>query len=146
MSTRALVAVIAILAVACGPAGSDPETSTSSTGVTTTTSQPTTTSTGDGSSTTSAPTTTSTVPDPLVEISAGEVTGPDIVEVDLGDAVDFWVLSDIDDQIHVHGYDLFFDLEAGVPLNLTFSADIPGVFEVEVHTGHAYLLDIEVQG
>ena len=141
-----MVAVIAIAAVACGPTGSAPETSTSSTGVTTTTSQPTTTTTGAGSSTTSSLTTTSTVPEPLVEISAGEVAGPDVVEVDLGDAVDVWVLSDIDDQIHVHGYDLFFDLEAGVPLNLTFSAEIPGVFEVEVHTGNTHLLDIEVQG
>jgi hypothetical protein len=146
MSTRALVAVIAIAAVACGSTGSVPETSTSSTGVTTTTSQPETTTTGPVISTTSSPTTTSTIPEPLVEISAGEVTGADIVEVGLGNEVDIWVLSDIDDQIHVHGYDLFFDLEAGVPLNLTFSADIPGVFEVEVHTGNTHLLDIEVQG
>ena len=141
-----MVAVIAIATVACGPTGSAPETSTSSTGVTTTTSQPLTTPTAAGISTTSSPTTISTVPEPLLEISAGEVTGPDIVEVDLGEAVDIWVLSDIHDEIHVHGYDLFFDLEAGVPLNLTFSADIPGVFEVEVHTGHTHLLDIEVQG
>lgn len=146
MSTRVLVAIIAIAAVACGPTGSAPETPTSSTGFTTTTTQPRTTTSDAGISTTSSPTTTSTVPEPLVEISAGEVTGPDIVEVDLGDAVDIWVLSDIDDQIHVHGYDLFFDLEAGVPFNLTFSADIPGVFEVEIHTGDTHLLDIEVQG
>lgn len=145
MSMRPLISIIAIAAVACGPTGSAPETSTSSTGFTTTTSQPMTTTSGAGLSTT-VPLTTTTVQEPLVEISAGEVTGPDIVEVDLGDEVDIWVLSDIDDQIHVHGYDLFFDLEAGVPFNLTFSADIPGVFEVEVHTGHTHLLDIEVQG
>lgn len=145
MSTRALVAIIAIVAVACGPTGSSSETATSSTGDATTTPQPTTTTIA-GISTTSSPITTSTVPDPLVEISAGEVIGPGVVEVDLGDEVDIWVLSDIDDQIHVHGYDLFFDLEAGVPRNLTFAADIPGVFEVEVHTGHTHLFDIEVQG
>ena len=90
---------------------------------------------------------TSTIPPVIdVELSNGEVTGPEVFEVALGDRVDLWVVSDIDDEMHVHGYDIFVDLEAGVPFNLGFVADVPGVFAVEVHAGHTRLFDIEVAG
>lgn len=125
---------------------------------TSTTADPTTTSTNMAasaapttigaptSSTSVAESTTTTSLEVDVEFVGGEVAGQDSFEVALGDTVDIWVLSDVDDEMHVHGYDLFYDLEAGVPFHLTFVADVPGVFEVEAHTGHTHLFDIEVAG
>lgn len=96
-------------------------------------------------STLRAPTTTGAA-SLYVEFVDGSVSGPEVVEVGLGEIVGIWVLSDVDDELHVHGYDLFFPIEAGVPFHLSFAADIPGSFEVEVHTGHRHLFDIRVNG
>ena len=149
MRNGVIVLLLGITA-ACGGDGSfaattalEPSTTPTSTAVEPgTASSPATTAT---SSTTGS--VTSTIPPVIdVEISDGEVTGPDVFEVALGDRVDLWVVSDIDDEMHVHGYDIFVDLEAGVPFNLGFVADVPGVFAVEVHAGHTRLFDIEVAG
>jgi hypothetical protein len=64
----------------------------------------------------------------------------------LGDQVSVWVLSDVDAEIHVHGYDLFFDATAGVPIEVSLLADLPGIFEVEVEGSHTLLFDLEVTG
>jgi hypothetical protein len=81
-----------------------------------------------------------------VQIAGGEVEGPEVFEVTLGEIVDIWILSDVDDEIHVHGYDLRFDLDAAAPFHLTFEADVPGIFEVETHDLQQPLLEIEVTG
>lgn len=99
----------------------------------------------EATTTTMAGTTTTTL-EIDVEIAGGVVAGPEVFGVGLNDTVDIWVRSDVDDEIHIHGYDLYFDLEAGVPTNLSFLADAPGVFEVEVHTGHTHVFDLEVAG
>lgn len=141
MRVDLVVASVAVVAVACG--ANEPVATTS----TTTTTAPATTPTVSLSTSTSVPdvtTTTSLQVD--VELSGGEVTGPGTFEVGLGESVDVWILSDIDDEIHVHGYDLFYDLEAGVPHHLTFVADVPGIFEVETHRGQTRLFEIEVSG
>lgn len=149
MRNGVIVLLLGITA-ACGGDGSSaattgpepPTTTTSTASEPGSASSPATTAT---SSTTGS--VTSTIPPMIdVELSDGEVTGPDVFEVALGDRVDLWVVSDIDDEMHVHGYDIFVDLEAGVPFNLSFVADVPGVFAVEVHTGHTRLFDIEVAG
>ncbi|HJS72307.1 MAG TPA: hypothetical protein VJ858_06225 [Acidimicrobiia bacterium] len=135
-----LVATIVMALPACG--GEEPASTTTSASA----SDSTTTSTESAPSTRVMAATTSTVSHIDVEFVEGDVVGPESVQVELGETVDLWVLSDVDDEIHVHGYDLFYDLEAGVPFHLTFLADVPGIFEVEVHTGHTRLLDIEVIG
>jgi hypothetical protein len=145
MVGRAGVVVLALATVACGPVG---DTTTSTTGPPLTTAP---TTTGDQTTTlpdttTPADTTTTTIAPTIIEIASGEVEGPGVIEVDLGETVGVWVVSDIDDELHVHGYDLVFEIEAGVPLNLSFVADIPGVFEVEVHSIHAHIFDIRVVG
>jgi ABC-type glycerol-3-phosphate transport system substrate-binding protein len=105
------------------------------------------TTTAQSVTTTSSPAfTTTTGLDIDVEIAGGEAQGPDSFEVTLGETVDVWILSDVDDEIHVHGYDLRFDLAAGSPFNLRFEADVPGIFEVETHGLQAPLFEIEVTG
>ena len=129
---------------ACGAAVS----ATTTTGIGTTMSTSTvseTTTQPLESTTTSSPTTTSR-PEADVEIADGVVGGPEVFEYELMETVDIRVVSDVDDELHIHGYDLVFALAAGVPTQITFVADLPGVFEVEVHTGHAVVFEIEVVG
>lgn len=139
-----------VVLTACGADEPSPTTTTTTTSLSTTTSTtlPTVTTTAPEAqaTTTTLPATTTTL-DPIdVLIAAGEVSGPGTFQVDLGDTVSITVVSDVDDEIHVHGYDLFFDIVAGVPLTIEFVADVPGVFEVEVHTGHTHVFNVEVSG
>jgi hypothetical protein len=46
--------------------------------------------------------------------------------------------------VHVHGYDLTADLAAGTPAELSFTATIPGVFEVELHDAGTVLRSLQV--
>src|SRR3970282_1440096 len=81
------------------------------------------------STTTPAPTTTtiasttSTIQAIDVTVQVGEVVGPDRFGFDVGDPVSVWVPSDIDDEIHVHGYDRNFEATAGVPVEIALTAD-----------------------
>jgi hypothetical protein len=141
------LAAVLVLAVACGDAApaATPTTTTelattsSLAAIPTTTSPVVTTTVGVETSTTA----TDAVD---VAIAGGIASGPAVFSYDLGDTVDITVTSDVDDELHVHGYDLVFALTADVPITLDFVADVPGVFEVEIHTGHSHVFDIEVSG
>ena len=96
-------------------------------------------------------TTTSTPPAPEedestieVTVSGGTVTGGGRHRVPLGHTVNLRVTSDEADEVHLHGYDLTLDLEAGAPAVLTFDATIPGVFEAELHDAAIPLVELEV--
>jgi len=146
MRNWAAAAGIVIISAACGSGAPAATTSTGAPVPTTTTTTSVPATTLVARSTTSLASTTTTEQEIDVSFTAGEVSGPESFQVLLGATVDVWVLSDVDDEMHVHGYDLFHDLVAGVPFHLSFVADVPGVFEVEVHTGHTRLFDIEVSG
>jgi hypothetical protein len=49
-----------------------------------------------------------------------------------GDRIRFQVDSDVSDEIHVHGYDLAEDVEAGGSVRFDFPATLDGIFEVEL--------------
>ena len=66
------------------------------------------------------------------------------LSVRAGDSVTLVLNSEIDDELHVHGYDLTADLQAGQTTELTFDATIPGVFEVELHDAGTVLLSLQV--
>lgn len=88
--------------------------------------------------------------DEVVEISVSVRDGkvrpaPRRVEVGQGETVRLVVTSDVDDQIHVHGYEVEADLEAGRPTSVEFRADTPGVFEVETHEDGLELVQLEVR-
>jgi len=79
-------------------------------------------------------------------VSGGEVTGADErVSVPIGSEVTIQVTTDVDDEVHVHGYDLRRDVAAGEQATMTFTADIPGVFEVELEDAGLPLVSLEVQ-
>lgn len=64
--------------------------------------------------------------------------------VSLGDEITVRVSGTSTDHVHIHGYDLFIDLTDGSG-ELTFSADIPGVFEIELEGSGTLLVQMEVK-
>ena len=161
MKTGLTVAVLVVLFAGCGdtvettttPAVTTEAATTTATSATTTpaaatTAAPATTAVP---ATTIAPTTTTTTTiDPnapvFVELSfaAGEVVGPDRVEVDKGDIVSLVVTSDVAEEVHIHGYDVFADVEPGGTVTLEFEASIQGIFEVELENSRTELLELVV--
>ncbi|HUP91086.1 MAG TPA: hypothetical protein VM074_02480 [Solimonas sp.] len=81
----------------------------------------------------------------LVIRNGALASGPALIQVHEGDAVQLSVTSDHDDELHLHGYDLELALKAGVPGELSFTADRSGRFEYELHHAHLELGALEVQ-
>ncbi len=63
----------------------------------------------------------------------------------LGQPVTVRVTSDVADEVHVHGYDKKVAVAAGRTAEVTFLANIPGVFEVEFERTHKVLFTLEVR-
>ena len=116
------------------------------TAIPTTSASPTTTA-GEETTTTAGATSTSTPGPTVIEVSVagGEVAGPGQVEVSLGSDVVLRVTSDVADEVHLHGYDVFADVAAGGTVELSFTADREGIFEVELEDARLPLLEIIVR-
>jgi ABC-type Fe3+-hydroxamate transport system substrate-binding protein len=97
--------------------------------------------------TTEPPTTTTSEPEGLeIDISfvSGAVEGGGRIEVPLGEPVVIRIDSDTVDEGHLHGYDIFVDLEPGATGVIEFVADIPGIFELELEDSGVLLADLQV--
>jgi hypothetical protein len=80
-----------------------------------------------------------------VEVTGDRVSGDTgRVVVPAGEQVTLAVTSDVADEVHVHGYDLTAEMVPGELEELTFTATIPGVFEVELHDAGTVLLSLQV--
>jgi hypothetical protein len=81
-----------------------------------------------------------------VQIAQHKVTPADSIhQVHLGDEVVLTVTSDAADEVHLHGYDKEIEITAGKPGSIDFTANLPGIFEVETHKSNLQLLQIEVK-
>jgi hypothetical protein len=81
-----------------------------------------------------------------VTITQGQISPkPSVHRVHLGDHVRLSVTSDQADEAHLHGYDKEIELQPGKPGTIDFTADIPGIFEVELHKSNLQLLQLEVK-
>ncbi len=147
---RLAAAVIVVAAIGLSACSSDddgtPSTSTSAPSTT----APSTTATSTGVVTTVPGATTATTTAATGKVAeftfiGGNVTGDSRVTVKLGDEVTIRVTSDVHEEIHVHTYDRMVDLEPGVAGEVTFTADIPGVHEVELEDSAHHLTSLEVQ-
>ncbi len=70
---------------------------------------------------------------PVVTVTGGRpIGGVRDLRFAKGDEVRFAVRSDVADEIHVHGYDVTEDVEAGGRVTFAFTGDIDGIFEVEL--------------
>jgi heme/copper-type cytochrome/quinol oxidase subunit 2 len=79
-------------------------------------------------------------------VTAGDVSGATgRVVVELGSEVRIEVTADVVDEVHVHGYDLTVDTVPGRAVITEFTADIPGVFEVELEESKLPLTQLQVQ-
>ncbi|MFP5351379.1 MAG: hypothetical protein ACLGIB_02295 [Actinomycetota bacterium] len=79
-----------------------------------------------------------------VTVDGGEASGDTEARVATGTEVTIEVTSDADDRIHVHGYDLHADVSNGSG-TVGFTADIPGVFEVELEEAGIVVVELTVE-
>ena len=114
---------------------------------------------GDASATTATETTateptTTTTTEPKVEkptvvrivVVNGAPEGGIVREsVGKGDRVVLAVTSDVADEVHLHGYDISRDVEAGRTVRIAFRATLPGRFEVELEGRGIQIGDLTVQ-
>jgi len=81
-------------------------------------------------------------PEPPPLIRSGKVTRLEFTE---GERIRFRVRSQVDEEIHVHGYDEYVDVPAGETVNVSFRADITGIFEIELHGTGEQIAELRVQ-
>jgi hypothetical protein len=111
----------------------------------------TTSSSGAASTAPSASAPASTAPAPAqptfttVRVVNGQPQGGiQSVSVKKGDQIRLRVVSDVADEIHVHGYDLKKDVAKGGSVRFSFPATIEGRFEVELENAGTQIADLEV--
>ena len=137
MKRVVLAAACVLAAVALAGCGSDDGESASSTDTTATT------------VTTTTETTTTEAGTPTivrVNVVDGQSQGGIVRQtVNKDDQVVLVVTSDVADEIHLHGYDIARDVEAGGTVRLPFKATIPGRFEAELESRSVQIADITVE-
>jgi hypothetical protein len=85
---------------------------------------------------------------PTIKLQGGKpVGGIEDLEVKSGDPVRFRVTSDIDGEVHVHGYDYEKPIKAGGSVSFDFPAKLQGGFEIELHHGggEGTIADLKVE-
>lgn len=69
-----------------------------------------------------------------VRVKNGSLVGEAVrLQTTLGEPIGLEVLIDQDDEIHLHGIDLTFELKANQTNQLTLEAQQTGAFEIELH-------------
>lgn len=82
---------------------------------------------------------------PVIKIVDGQPQGGIAdLEFNEGEDVRFEVDSDTADEVHVHGYDIGKEVEAGGIVKFDFPADIEGVFEVELESSATQIAELTV--
>jgi hypothetical protein len=61
-----------------------------------------------------------------------------------GEQIQFIVDSDVSDEVHLHGYDIMKDVEAGGSASFDFPASIEGVFEAELEGRKEQIIELTV--
>ena len=100
---------------------------------------------GNTGGTSAKPSAASTVRSINVKVRGGKVSGDTgRITVPVGAPVVLSVSSDVADEIHVHGYDRKANIPAGATASVVFTANTPGVFEVELENSKLQLLQLQV--
>jgi hypothetical protein len=80
-----------------------------------------------------------------IEVASDEPPTPRTFTVRQGREVELLVESELADLVHLHGYDLMADVGPGRVGRITFTADAPGRFEVELEERHLPIATLEVR-
>jgi heme/copper-type cytochrome/quinol oxidase subunit 2 len=84
-------------------------------------------------------------PIPEVRVKGGKpVGGIKDLTFAKGESVQFAVVSDVADEVHVHGYDFHKDVAPGKPVKFKFPAKIDGEFEVELESRGEQVASLKV--
>ena len=94
-------------------------------------------------------------PEPIGELTAGPtfdlviedgelVGGVRRERASIGDTITLMATGDGTDQIHIHGYDLYLELENGQG-SIVFDALIPGRFEIEFEESGQLIIELTVR-
>lgn len=84
-------------------------------------------------------------PVPRIRVRDGKpVGGVQDLEFEKGETAEFFVTADLDDHVHVHGYDLMKDTTPGKPVKFEFEAKIDGQFEVELEESGVEIATLRV--
>jgi hypothetical protein len=148
LGIAAAIAAIAIVVAITSGGGDDDKGGTTAAATATT-------STTDIQKSGSAQVTTGTVPDQPPEpgpdtksivVEGGKPEGGvQKLKFKKGDKVEIDVVSDEADEAHLHGYDIEKELKPGETAKFRFTADMEGVFELELHESEAQLAKITVE-
>ncbi len=92
---------------------------------------------GQGSAQAAAPTI-------VIDKSGRPVGGVAEISVEEGEEVRFEVRSAVADEVHIHGYDIMKDVEAGSSVTFDFPATIEGIFEAELEGREEQILELRV--
>lgn len=80
-----------------------------------------------------------------INVAGGQPEGGvQTIETEKGQEIAFQVRADAPEHVHVHGYDLFEDVEPGRPAKFSFVAEIDGIFEVELEDSAVPILELRV--
>jgi hypothetical protein len=140
------IAVLALVAVLAVPAcGGDDDEADQSAGDTTTEAETTTEAT-----TTEVTTTTTAEPSGPVKIRItyrdGKVSGDTgTVPIEKGADVQLMVRADVEDEVHLHGYDLAAEVSPGRPARINFEASDAGRFIAELEHLHLHIVTLRVR-
>lgn len=101
---------------------------------------------GDDAKTTTVETRPSRTAPPTIVIRDGQpVGGVRKLRYGKGDTIRFRVKSDVEDEIHFHGYDLSKPVGPGQTATMTVPATIDGIFEVELENLGVPFAEVEVR-
>jgi hypothetical protein len=84
------------------------------------------------------------VPLVVVDKSGKPVGGIRALTYNEGERVRFEVKSGVSDEVHVHGYDIMKDVEAGGTVSFDFPASLEGVFEAELEGRGEQIVELTV--
>jgi len=134
----------AVALAGCG-GGSKSSAPTTSTVAPATTTVPSTTTTTTATTTTKTTTTAGPVTIRVLIKGGKPVGGIQRATVKKGQKVAVVVHSDVADEVHVHGYDLHKDVDAGGTVRIEFPATITGVFEAELEDRKLQIIEFTVK-
>jgi hypothetical protein len=82
---------------------------------------------------------------PTIVVRGGQpVGGVQELSFEKGERIRFTVESDVADEVHLHGYDIGKDIDAGGEVEFDVPASIEGVFEVELEERVVPLAEVTV--